>query len=119
MSLRFEISKAFSLSKSIIIEDCFIEENQDLMELAVEDHLMVYVPSYMLWCLINKDLKLVDLNTVNALSEYGRCKSEDGFRSLCSKEQREVIYKFLIWCSEEIYTADTIQIERALKNWSS
>ena len=44
MSLRFEISKAFSLSKSIIIEDSFIEENQDLMELAVEDHLMVYVP---------------------------------------------------------------------------
>ncbi len=119
MSLRFEISKAFSLSKDILLEDSFVEENQDLMELAVEDHLMVYVPCYMLWCLKYKDSELVDLNTVNALSEYGRCKSKEGFRSLCSEEQREVVHKFLVWCSKEIYTADTVQIERALKNWSS
>jgi hypothetical protein len=119
MSLRFEISKAFSLSKDLLIEDSFIEGHQDLMELSVEDHLMVYVPSYMLWCLKNKDSKLVDLNTVHALSEYGRSKSPDGFRSLCSAEQREVIYKFLVWCSEEIDTADAVQIERSLKKWSS
>ena len=119
MSLRFEISKVFSLSKSVLIEEAFIKDNQNIMELAVEDQLMIYVPSYMLWCIKHKDSELVDLHTVHALSEYGRCKSSDGFRSLCSKEQREVVHKFLVWCKEEISTEDTVQIERALKNWSS
>ena len=87
MSLRFEISKAFSLSTDLLIKDSFIEENQNIMEIPVEDQLMVYVPSYMLWCLKHRDSLLVDDNTVHALSEYGREKSPDSFRFRCSKEQ--------------------------------
>jgi len=91
------------------------------MEIEVEQELMRYIPSYMLWCLKNKESMLVDSYLINALSEYGRCKNPENeylnFMFRCSKAQRNVISNFLIWCSAELYTVDQTQIERALKNW--
>ncbi len=121
MNLRIEIIKSFSLSLESIIEDSFIEENPSIMEIEVESELMQYVPSYMLWCLKNKDSALVDTHIVNALAEYGRCKNPENehlnFMFRCSSEQRKVVTNFLIWCSTEIASSDQEQICRALKNW--
>ena len=121
MSLSFEIAKYFSITDSSRISDSFIEKNQNLMEIEVEKELMRYIPSYMLWCLKNKESMLIDSYLINALSEYGRCKDPENeylnFMFRCSKEQRNVISNFLVWCSTELYTVDQTQIERALKNW--
>ena len=121
MSLSFEIAKHFSITDSSRVSDSFIEKNQNLMEIEVEKELMRYIPSYMLWCLKNKESMLIDSYLINALSEYGRCKDPENeylnFMFRCSKEQRNVISNFLVWCSTELYTVDQTQIERALKNW--
>ena len=121
MSLSFEIAKYFSITDSSRVSDSFIEKNQNLMEIEVEKELMRYIPSYMLWCLKNKESMLIDSYLINALSEYGRCKDPENeylnFMFRCSKEQRNVISNFLVWCSTELYTVDQTQIERALKNW--
>ena len=121
MKLHFEIIKSFSLEEESIIDDRFIVENQNIMEVDVESKLMQYIPSYMLWCIKHKDSELVDMYIVDALSEYGRCKNSKNehlnFMFRCSKEQRNTVSKFLLWCSTEIITSDKKQINKALKNW--
>jgi len=123
MNLEEEIISAFPkvLSDPKVMDE-FIEENENIMELEGEiDHLK-FVPAYMLWCIRNKDLKLVDLNTVNALAEYGRTKMKENnylnFMYLCNPEQKNIVLRFLEWCLNEILTVDETQVERAIKNWS-
>jgi hypothetical protein len=123
MNLEAEIKNVFpKVLSEPEIPDNFIEENESIMEIEGEiDHFKV-VPAYMLWCLKYKDEKLVDMNTVSALAEYGRTKMKENeylnFMHRCNAEQKRVISDFLKWCAKEISTADKTQIERALKNWS-
>jgi len=80
------------------------------------------VPAYMTWCIKNKDAKLVDIYTINALAEYGRTTIKDkkyfNFKWRCTKEQKIVIMAFLEWCKNEIITSELEQITRAQKHWS-
>ncbi len=123
MNLKEEI---ISLFPKVLIEpkvtDNFIEANQNIMELGDEVDYFKIVPAYMLWCLRKKDLLLVDMWTVNALSEYGRTKIKDNtyfnFKYRCNAEQKDCVLSFLKWCNNEIITAEKIQIERAIKQWS-
>ncbi len=123
MNLADEIKNEFpKVLDEAPITDEFIEFNENLMELTEQiDHFKV-VPAYMLWCLRNKDLRLVDMYTVNSLAEYGRTKMKDNdhlnFMWRCNAKQQAVVYKFLVWCLNEIPTTDTTQIQRAIKNWS-
>ncbi|MDH5178074.1 MAG: hypothetical protein OEZ39_16335 [Gammaproteobacteria bacterium] len=124
MNLELEIKNVFpGVLSEPSIPDSFIEENENIMELEGEVDYFKFVPAYMLWCLKFKDKKLVDVNTVNALAEYGRTKIKENshlnFMHLCNAEQKKVVAKFLEWCAKEIITADKTQIERAVKNWSS
>ncbi len=123
MNLEAEIKNVFpEVLSDPRIPDSFIEENESIMELEGEVDYFKVVPTYMLWCLKFKDQKLVDMNTVSALAEYGRSKNKENtylnFMHLCNAEQKRVITNFLKWCAKEIITADKTQIERALKNWS-
>ncbi|VAX01270.1 hypothetical protein MNBD_GAMMA21-1984 [hydrothermal vent metagenome] len=105
-----------------IITDSFIEENESIMEIEGEAEYFKLVPVYMLWYLKYKDEKLVDMNIVSALAEYGRTKMKENsylnFMYLCNSEQKRVVTNFLEWCAKEISTANKTQIERAVKNWS-
>lgn len=122
MNLEEEIFSAFPmvLNEPTVTDD-FIEDNENIMELEGDVDYFKIVPAYMLWCIRKKDLKLVDMNTVNALAEYGRTKMKDddylNFMYRCSPEQKNVVLKFLKWCLTEIITVDKTQIERAMKNW--
>lgn len=122
MNLEHQIIHTFSkvLDEPKVTND-FIMHNQDIMELVEETDYFQYVPAYMLWCLINKDSELVDMNIVNALAEYGRSKNHENnylnFKFRCNIEQKNTVIMFLKWCMAEISTSDKTQIERALKNW--
>lgn len=123
MNLEAEIKKVFpEVQREPTIPDSFIEENESIMELEGEVDYFKVVPAYMLWCIKFKDKKLVDMNTVSALAEYGRTKMKGNsylnFMHLCNTEQKRVVTKFLQWCAKEISTADKTQIKRAVKNWS-
>lgn len=123
MDLEAEIKNVFpKVLSEPTIPDSFIEENESIMELEGEVDYFKVLPAYMLWCLKYTDEKLVDMNTVSALAEYGRAKNKENsyldFMHLCNTEQRRVVAKFLEWYAKEISTADKRQIERAVKNWS-
>jgi len=123
MNLEAEIKNVFpEVLREPTIPDSFIEENESIMELEGEVDYFKVVPAYMLWCIKFKDEKLVDMNTVSALAEYGRSKNKENsylnFMHLCNAEQKRVVTRFLEWCAKEISTADKTQIERAVKNWS-
>lgn len=124
MTLEEQIFSAFpEVSDEPIINDSFIISNQNLMELEENINYLKYVPSYMLWCIKNKDSELVDEYTINALAEYGRSKSKENtylnFMHCCSIEQKLVVIQFLEWCKKEIDTTDNNQISRAISNWSN
>ena len=104
-----------------LVSDEYIEEHENIMEIPGGFDYFKVVPAYMLWCLKYKDKQLVDMHTVNSLAEYGRAKDSKNeylnFKWRCNEAQKAVITKFLKWCATEILTADTTQIERALKHW--
>ena len=56
------------------LSDDFIAAHPSLMEIDGQPDLPRYVPTYMLWCIRNKDNydQLVTDYTVNALGVYGR-----------------------------------------------
>ena len=118
MNIEDRIDQVFQAEN---ISDQFIEENPNIMELRNEPDLLSYVSAYMIWCVRHKDRALVDMYTVGCLAEYGRCKDPGNdylnFKHRCTDEQKKVVHEFLQWCSSEILTSDTMQIERALKNW--
>ncbi len=110
------------MKEAPLIEDDFIKNNQDIMEINGDVLSFKLVPAYMLWIIKNKDSELVDMYTVNALAEYGRTNIKDNdyfnFKWRCNEEQRNVVAFFLKWSMKEILTAEVRQIERALKHWS-
>ncbi len=124
MSLEEKIIAAFpKVQNEPLVTDEFIEENENIMEIPGDIDHFKYVPAYMLWCIRKKDIKLVDMYTVNAVAEYGRTKMKENnylnFKWRCNSEQRKAVHHFLEWCKNEITTVDATQIERATKNWSS
>ena len=123
MNVEAEIKNVFPAALSEpTIPDSFIEENESIMEIEGDVDYFKVVPAYMLWCLKYKDDKLVDMNAVSALAEYGRTKMKENkylnFMHLCNTDQKRVVTEFLKWCANEISTSDKTQIERAVKNWS-
>ena len=123
MNFEQDIIAAFpTVKEDPLIEDDFIKNNQNIMEISGDVQYFKVVPAYMLWSIKNKDSELVDMYTVNALAEYGRTKIKDNdyfnFKWRCNEEQRNVVASFLEWCMNEILTAEVEQIERALKHWS-
>jgi len=122
MDIASQIADGFDLSEETIISDKFIIENDDLMWLKIEIDHMVYVPSYMLWCIRNKDKdgNLVCDYTISALAEYGRVKSTNNnahFKFRCSTEQRELVCLFLSWCEYNLDFCNVEQIQRSIKQW--
>jgi len=96
-----EIVEGFYLSDGVIISDDFIRLNDDLMSLKEKMDPMIYVPSYMVWCIENQNLvdSLVIDYTINALAEYGRSKTKTGsylsFKFDCSVKPIGLFIKFL------------------------
>lgn len=123
MDIESAILKEFSLSSETLLPDSFIEKNDDLMWLEGEIDYLVYVPSYMLWCIRNgeKDGNLVCERTISAIAEFGRCKNSElshlNFRFLCRDEQRAVVSSFLVWASNNLELCDNEQIKRSIKRW--
>lgn len=122
MDIASQIADGFDLSEGTIISDKFIIENDDLMWLQIEIDHMVYVPSYMLWCIRNKDKdgNLVCDYTISALAEYGRVKNTNNnahFKFRCSTEQRELVCLFLSWCEDNLDFCNVEQIQRSIKQW--
>jgi len=120
MDIASQIEDGFDLSKETLISDDFIIENDDLMWIKSEIDYMVYIPSYMLWCIRNKDKdgNLVGDNTISALAEFGRMKSSNtSFKSHCSTEQKKLICLFLSWCEINLDFCNKEQIKRSLKQW--
>ena len=123
MNIEEEITTAFpEITDDTRVADKFIEENENIMEINAEIDHFKYVPAYMIWCIKNRDRKLVDMHTINALAEYGRTKLKDdnylNFKYRCNSTQKASILSFLKWCATEIVISDEIQIERAIKQWS-
>jgi hypothetical protein len=123
MDITSQILNEFHLSEDDIILDEFICENDDLMWIKSEINYMVYVPSYMLWCLKNRerDGNLICDNTINALAEYGRAKDLNNeylsFKFQCSNQQKQLVRLFLSWCSNNLEFCNIEQIERSIKHW--
>lgn len=122
MDLEKDIKRDFpKIIEDPVISDQFIEENEDIMMVPQDIDLMKYVPSYMLWSVRNKDKKLVDQYTVNALAEYGRAKPDAReyltFKYTCNENQIRTVINFLYFCRNEILVSDKEQIDRALKHW--
>lgn len=123
MNLEKEIEQAFCLTSETIISDDYIQNNPDLMWIKKQINLMIYVPSYMLWCLKNKESEgnLVCDFTLNALAEYGRAKDKENsylnFKYLCNTEQKGIVYDFIKWCKENLELINEKQIQRILKYW--
>ena len=123
MDIISQIFKEFCLSEEDVISDEFICENDDLMWLNSEINYMIYVPSYMIWCIKNKEIdgNLICDNTIRALAEYGRAKKPDNpylnFKFLCSSQQKELVCLFLSWCDSNLELCNTEQIERSIKHW--
>jgi len=123
MDITSQILKEFHLSEEDVISDEFICENDDLMSIKSEINYMVYVPSYMIWCLKNKEIdgNLICDYTIYALSEYGRAKKSGSeylnFKFLCSTQQKKLVWLFLSWCADNLDFCNTKQIERSIKHW--
>ena len=123
MDITSKILNEFHLSEGDLILDEFICENDDLMWIKSKINYMVYVPSYMLWCLKNRerDGNLICDNTISALAEYGRAKDSNNeylnFKFLCSNQQKELVSLFLSWCSNNLEFCNKEQIERSIKHW--
>ena len=122
MSLEQDIITAFpSVHEEPLVSDEFIEKNENIMELDGSIDYFKIVSAYMLWCIKNKDIKLVDMHTVNALAEYGRTNIKDNdyfnFKWRCDEHQKAVVVEFMKWCKKEITTSEEEQIDRAIKHW--
>ncbi|WP_295421299.1 hypothetical protein [Sulfurovum sp.] len=120
--MSLDIKSAFNLTDENIISDDFIQDNNDLMWIKKDIDLLVYIPSYMNWCLQHKERNgnLVCDYTINALAEHGRAKENSenlNFKYLCNKTQRGMVYNFLVWCKNTLKDCNEVQIERALKHW--
>ena len=121
MTLETDIKREFLLTKENVIPDEFIVSNPDEVWLNSGIDYMIYVPSYMLWCVKNGDSdgNLVTDYTITALAEFGRAKSLENklnFKFLCNNEQRAVVYNFLNWCLSNLICNEE-QVLRAIKNW--
>lgn len=123
MDIELAIKDAFFTDNSEPIDDKFIEANTDITWQNQSTDLMNLVPSYMLWCVRNRDLNgnLIIDGTVNALSEYGRSKNPNiehlNFKFLCNSKQRSVVLMFLQWCLTEDLLVNEVQVQRACKHW--
>ena len=124
MELEEEINKEFNLTPETVVSNDYIQENVDLMWVKEEINTLLYVPSYILWCIKNKekDGNLVVVYTLNALAEYGRAKDENNkylnFKFLCNSSQRKAILNFLKWCEINLELNDEKQLQRTLKHWA-
>ena len=124
MELAEEIKKEFNLSPETVVSDDYIQDNVDLMWIKEEINTLLYVPSYVLWCIKNKekDGNLVVVYTLNALAEYGRAKDKENnhlnFKFLCNSNQKEAVLKFLQWCEINLELVDDKQLQRTLKHWA-
>jgi hypothetical protein len=123
MNIELAIKEAFFTDDLVPTDDEFIEANTDITWQNERTDLMNLVPSYMLWCVRNRDSNgnLVIDGTVNALSEYGRSKNPNiehlNFKFLCNSKQRSVVLNFLQWCLTEELLVDEVQVQRACKHW--
>lgn len=123
MTIEQKINAAFGVSLESVISDEFIEKNVDLMSLEGNIDFLVFVPSYMLWCVKKKESagNLVCDYTIGAISEFGRCKDPNiehlSFKYLCNEKQKSVVVDFLCWALENLELCDEEQIRRALKHW--
>jgi len=124
MNLENALEESFCLTSEIIVPDEFIQNNPDLMWIKEKIDLIVYVPSYMLWCLKNREAggHLVCDYTINALAEYGRSKDKENthmnFKHLCDVEQKAMVYHFLKWCEANLEFIDEKQLQRTLNRWA-
>lgn len=124
MNIEKEIKTAFNLTPETIISDDYIQNNQDLMWIKKDIDTLMYVPSYMLWCLKNKDSEgsLVCDFILKALAEYGRATDKENsylnFKYLCNLEQKSIVHYFLKWCEENIESINKEQLQRTLKRWT-
>jgi|GEM_PF-1278204 len=123
MDIKKEIIQEFSLSEDNILSDEFIRENEDLMWFKEEIDHLVYVPSYMLWCLKNGEVdgNLICEYTIRSIAEYGRAKDPENidlnFKFRCTPKQRELVCQFLTWCNATLELCDNEQINRSIKHW--
>lgn len=123
MDLISNILEEFNLSEDDLISSSFISDNEDLMWIKADINLILYVPSYMVWCIKNKNISdsLIFDYTINAISEYGRCKDESNnylnFKYQCTPEQIIIIVQFLDWCLNNLMFCDKLQIKRSIKHW--
>ncbi len=124
MNLEDEIKQEFNLTPETVVPDNYIQENVDLMWIKEEINTLLYVPSYILWCINNKEKEgsLVVDYTLNALAEYGRSKNKENshlnFKFLCNSTQIKAIFKFLKWCESNLELIDEKQLQRSLKHWA-
>ena len=118
-----EILQAFALPPDGVLEDAFISDNPNLMELAQPVDWMCIVPVYVAWVLRHRESEgnLVCDWTMNALAEFGRAKDPGNatlnFKFLCSPAQRLVIVRFLSWSCANLQFVDERQIDRAIVQW--
>jgi hypothetical protein len=121
-SLENDVKTAFAINGNIVSDE-FISNNTSVLWLKEDVDFMVYVPSYMLWCLKNKDDEgsLVFDNTISALAEFGRSKNPQmphlNFKFLCNDRQKELVCRFLNWCRSDLMLNYGEQLDRAIKNW--
>lgn len=123
MNIEQELINGFGLTSDVVVAGDYIEQNDDLMRLKGKIDYMVYVPSYMLWCVRHKELdgNLVCDRTINAISEFGRANDPDvdhlNFKYLCNNNQKSVVSGFLNWALVNLELCDEKQIKRSLKHW--
>jgi len=123
MSIEQKIISQFGLAKGVIVPDDFIERNDNIMWLKGEVDYLIYVPSYMLWCVRHKesDGNLVCDHTISSIAEFGRCKDPNishlNFKFLCNAQQKSVVSAFLSWALENLESCNEGQINRSLKHW--
>jgi len=122
MDIASQIKHGFDLSDETIISDKFIVENDDLMMIKPGIDEMIYIPSYMLWCIKNKDKdgNLIGDYTIRTLAEFGRVKNSNNnihFKFRCTTEQRDLVCLFLSWCESNLVFCNVEQIQRSIKQW--
>ena len=119
-----EIAEAFHLSENNVISEDYICSHPDPMGDISDLEPLQYMPSYMAWCVQNRDMdgNLICMYTINALAEFGRCKNPDltylAFKFRCSPEQKQAVIGFLNWSLANLPLENKEQIGRAIKQWS-
>ncbi len=111
------------LGRHLLLDEQILDEPFSLMlktELSCSDIL----PYYMLWCVKNPEsLNTVSDGTLNAISEYGRCKNKENqylnFKYCCNKSQLKALISFLQWFETNYDFYDDEQFKRTLKRWQS